>query len=55
MKQKNNIFEELNKMKNLISIKRGVVISEQEIIKEIGFGAYAYAQQQQQKNNQNEN
>ena len=49
MKQKENIFEELNKMKNLISIKRGVVISEQEIIKEIGFGAYAYAQQQQQK------
>ena len=51
MKQKENIFEELNKMKNLISIKRGVVISEQEIIKEIGFGAYAYAQQHQQKNN----
>jgi len=49
VKQKNNIFEELNKMKNLISIKRGVVISEQEIIKEIGFGAYAYAQQQQQQ------
>ena len=29
MKQKNNIFEELNKMKNLIHAKAGVVISEQ--------------------------
>ena len=29
MKQKNNIFEELNKMKNLIHTKAGVVISEQ--------------------------
>jgi hypothetical protein len=29
VKQKNNIFEELNKMKNLIHVKAGVVISEQ--------------------------
>lgn len=29
MKQNNNIFEELGRMKNLISTKRGVVISEQ--------------------------
>lgn len=45
MKQKENIFEELNKMKNLIKAKPGTVISEQEI-DEIGFGAYAAAQQQ---------
>lgn len=32
MKQKNNIFEELNKMKNLINTKRGVVISEQGMV-----------------------
>ena len=32
MKQKNNIFEELNKMKNLINTKRGVVISEQTMV-----------------------
>jgi hypothetical protein len=31
VKQKNNIFEELNKMKNLIKAKPGTVISEQEI------------------------
>ena len=37
MKQKNNIFEELSKMKNLIKAKPGTVISEQEI-QEIGFG-----------------
>jgi len=30
VKQKNNIFEELNKMKNLIHAKAGVVISEQD-------------------------
>ena len=43
MKQKNNIFEELNKMKNLINAKAGTVISEQEI-QEMGFGAYAASQ-----------
>jgi hypothetical protein len=45
VKQKNNIFEELNKMKNLINAKAGTVISEQEI-QEIGYGAYAASQQQ---------
>ena len=42
MKQNNNIFEELNKMKSLIKAKPGTVISEQEI-QEIGFGAAAAA------------
>jgi hypothetical protein len=31
VKEKSNIFEELNKMKNLIKTKRGVVISEQDM------------------------
>jgi hypothetical protein len=51
VKQKNNIFEELNKMKNLINAKAGTVISEQEI-QEMGFGAYAASQavSERQKN-----
>lgn len=43
MKQKSNIFEELNKMKNLITTKRGVVISEQEF-NEDTIGSYERAE-----------
>ena len=35
MKQKENIFEELNKMKRLINAKAGTVISEQNISTDI--------------------
>jgi hypothetical protein len=42
MKQNNNIFEELGRMKNLILTKRGVVISEQfdTSQKQTPFGSY---------------
>lgn len=48
MKRKENIFEELGKMRNLIKSKPGTVISEQEIIKEFVPGASFMQQQQQQ-------
>ena len=41
MKQKENIFEELDKMRNLIHTKSGVVISEQSVIGAPQFGMTA--------------
>jgi hypothetical protein len=38
VKQKNNIFEELNKMKNLINAKAGTVISEQSVVGAPNYG-----------------
>jgi hypothetical protein len=43
VKEKSNIFEELNKMKNLIKTKRGVVISEQEFNEDV-IGSYERAE-----------